>query len=240
MSTLSVANITGLSTISTSTNTATFGTSVYMTASGDVGVGVASPQSPLHIERNVAAEMAVFINNPNASGYSALRIGNSDRGTNGDHLIYGSTVLGLRSKTGSAITFEPAGTERARIDTSGNFQFNSGYGSVATAFGCRAWVNFTATTGTPTIRTSGNMTSITDNGVGDFTFNFTTAMPDTNYAFSSGVLKNEAGIGTTVASLLYGNNGSYTTSALRLVCRQVNDATGSNIDPFTGCVMVYR
>jgi hypothetical protein len=61
------------------------------------------------------------------------------------------------------------------------FQFNSGYGSSATAYGCRAWVNFNGT-GTVAIRGSGNVSSITDNGVGDYTVNFTTAMPDVNYS----------------------------------------------------------
>jgi hypothetical protein len=75
-------------------------------------------------------------------------------------------------------------TERMRIDGSGNLQFNSGYGSVATAFGCRAWVNFDGT-GTPAIRASGNVSSITDNGTGDYTINFTTAMPDANYCVTT-------------------------------------------------------
>jgi len=46
---------------------------------------------------------------------------------------------------------------------------------------CRAWVNFNGT-GTVAIRGSGNVSSITDNGVGDYTVNFTTAMPDANYS----------------------------------------------------------
>jgi hypothetical protein len=46
---------------------------------------------------------------------------------------------------------------------------------------CRAWVNFNGT-GTVAIRASGNVSSITDNGVGDYTVNFTTAMPDVNYS----------------------------------------------------------
>lgn len=45
----------------------------------------------------------------------------------------------------------------------------------------RAWVNFNGA-GTVAIRASGNVSSITDNGVGDFTVNFQTAMPDANYA----------------------------------------------------------
>lgn len=46
---------------------------------------------------------------------------------------------------------------------------------------CRAWVNFNGT-GTVAIRAAGNVSSITDNGVGDYTVNFTNAMPDANYA----------------------------------------------------------
>ena len=50
---------------------------------------------------------------------------------------------------------------------------------------CKAWVNFNGT-GTVAIRASYNVSSITDNGTGDYTVNFTTAMPDANYAFSTG------------------------------------------------------
>jgi hypothetical protein len=60
-------------------------------------------------------------------------------------------------------------------------QFNSGYGSVASAYGCRAWVNFNGT-GTVAIRSSANVSSITDDGTGLYTVNFTTSMPDANYA----------------------------------------------------------
>ena len=68
------------------------------------------------------------------------------------------------------------------ISVSGtDFQFDSGYGSTATAYGCRAWVNFNGT-GTVAIRESKNVSSITDNAIGDYTVNFTTAMPDVNYA----------------------------------------------------------
>jgi hypothetical protein len=44
----------------------------------------------------------------------------------------------------------------------------------------KAWVNFNGT-GTVAIRASGNVTSITDNGTGDYTVNFTNALPDANY-----------------------------------------------------------
>ena len=45
----------------------------------------------------------------------------------------------------------------------------------------QAWVNFNGT-GTVAIRASYNVSSITDNGVGDYTVNFTTAMANANYA----------------------------------------------------------
>jgi hypothetical protein len=48
---------------------------------------------------------------------------------------------------------------------------------------CRAWVNFNGT-GTVAIRAAGNVTSITDDGTGKYTVNFTTAFPDANYAAS--------------------------------------------------------
>jgi len=48
-------------------------------------------------------------------------------------------------------------------------------------YSCRAWVNFNGT-GTVAIRGSGNVSSITDNGTGDYTINFTTAMTDANYS----------------------------------------------------------
>jgi len=98
-----------------------------------------------------------------------------------DGVISGTS--GLKSSGGDdgVLVFQNNGTTQASVTAAGLFQFNSGYGSVATAYGCRAWVNFNGT-GTPAIRASGNVSSITDNGTGDYTVNFTTAMPDANYA----------------------------------------------------------
>jgi hypothetical protein len=45
----------------------------------------------------------------------------------------------------------------------------------------KAWVNFNGT-GAVAIRAAGNVSSITDNGTGDYTVNFTTAIPDANYS----------------------------------------------------------
>jgi hypothetical protein len=68
----------------------------------------------------------------------------------------------------------------------------------APVYACRAWVNFNGT-GTPTIRASGNVSSITDNGTGDYTVNFTTAMPDINYSV---VANGNAGLGVGIYGYL--------------------------------------
>jgi hypothetical protein len=61
----------------------------------------------------------------------------------------------------------------------------------APIYACRAWVNFNGT-GTVAIRASGNVSSITDKGVGKYSVNFITAMPDANYVVnvSSQVIAN--------------------------------------------------
>ena len=71
-------------------------------------------------------------------------------------------------------------TEAMRIDSSQNLRFNSGYGSVVTAYGVRAWVQFQGSNGT--INADGNVSSVTRNSTGNYTVNFSTAMPDDDYA----------------------------------------------------------
>ena len=136
-------------------------------SSGNVGIGTSSPADILNISK---------------AGDLYLRVTNTSTGINA---YFGQDSNGtyIGNTGASVVRFIQGSSERARIDTSGNFQFNSGYGSVATAYGCRAWVNFNGT-GTVAIRASGNVTSITDNGTGNYTVNFTNALPDANYAIT--------------------------------------------------------
>jgi len=95
------------------------------------------------------------------------------------------TVSFFVSSVLNAIPATPGAVTNTYIQNSpsftGDLSFNSGYGSSAVGYGCRAWVNFNGT-GTVAIRASGNVTSITDGGVGIYTLNFTNAMPDGNYS----------------------------------------------------------
>jgi len=54
----------------------------------------------------------------------------------------------------------------------------------APIYACRAWVNFSGKTSTPTIRASGNVSSVIRNAPGIFTVNFIKALPDANYSVS--------------------------------------------------------
>ena len=95
----------------------------------------------------------------------------------------------------------------------------------------KAWVNFNGT-GTVAIRASFNVSSITDNGVGDYTANFTTAMVDANYAAASQA--------NTAASYGYTafERASKSTSSYRVQCATTNNYTSTDCDQVT--VAIFR
>jgi hypothetical protein len=119
--------------------------------------------------------------------------------------VAGSNTITLPTGAGSANQLLKNGATAGSLafgtateDASGNLAFNSGYGSSAVAYGCRAWVNFNGT-GTVAIRASGNVSSITDNGTGDYTVNFTTALVDANYSVSATVGQTSTSVMTRIA-----------------------------------------
>jgi hypothetical protein len=88
---------------------------------------------------------------------------------------------------------------------------------------CKAWVNFNGT-GTVAIRASGNVSSITDNGTGDYTVNFTTAMPDANFSYGEGKIAVDCGG-------FYGDfyYQSSTASSLRIKYHSPGNTTGFDV-----------
>ena len=106
---------------------------------------------------------------------------------------------------------------------------------------CRAWVYFNGT-GTIAIQGSGNVTSITDNAVGDYTVNFTTAMPDTNYSVAGG-LGNSSGTGDLAGFIQLNMQSSQasvppTTSAIRF--RTVNAPSSAVVDVPYVYINIFR
>jgi len=149
----------------------------------------------------IAAGGAVTIRN-SISSNNALELGNTNTTAGAS---FGVKFAGGTNSSDYCISGDnAAGTVNLfNFRGNGDLQFNSGYGSAATAYGCRAWVNFNGT-GTVAIRASGNVSSITDGGIGSYTVNFATALPDGNYSVAGAnqrtgnpLIFNQFGFGTT-------------------------------------------
>ena len=107
----------------------------------------------------------------------------------------------------------------------------------APLYAARAWVNFNGT-GTVAIRGSGNVSSITDNGTGDYTVNFTTAITDVNYAVSGSARFTTATNSMYLAIGASGGSGTYSTSALQV--RSVSFSSGTSFDCDIVNVAIFR
>jgi len=187
-----------------------------------VGIGT-TPTSDFHHYKNASAVVQRIQNQT-----SGMQFQMNDGVESGAGVIY--------MEGSGPLTLWTGGSQRMRIDSSGNLKFNSGYGSVATAYGCRAWVNFDGT-GTVAIRASGNVSSITDNAVGDYTVNFTNAFVDSNYNFITNS-SNTNNSNILCIGQLNWDNPTKTTSALRLYNLKSNN--GTLTDQNTISVAVFR
>ena len=191
---------------------------------------------------SIVVAVSGVVQNPNTysvSGATLTFTGAPPSGTNNIAVLF----LGLPSIVGVpnaatvgisqlSATGSPSSTTFLRGDNTWN-----GVDSLTTASGsapsysARAWVNFNGT-GTVAIRASGNVSSITDNGTGDYTVNFTTAMPDANYA--------AAAQANTAASYGYTafERNSKATSSYRVQCATTNAYTSTDCDQVT--VSIFR
>jgi len=143
----------------------------------DIGVG----------RTDNGASYADFVGDTTYSDYG-LRVIRAGGGANTTSQIIhrGTGQLRIQATDAGSIAFRTSNTERAGISSTGDFSFNSGYGSSATAYGVRAWVSTNGSNGT-TIVGSGNVSSVSRTGTGKLTVNFSNDMPDVNYAISASV-----------------------------------------------------
>jgi hypothetical protein len=145
--------------------------------------------------------------------------GAKENATSGNYASYVS--FSTRANAGNIV-------EGARLDSGSNLKFNSGYGSVAVAYGVRAWANHQA--GSNTFNGKGNFSSVTKNSTGNFTYSFATAMPDSTYAVQ---VNSWQSVSTVSVDF---NIYSLTTSNFVVVYYENSIAT----NPVTGYITVVR
>jgi hypothetical protein len=116
-------------------------------------------------------------------------------------------------------------TQVFSVDSGGTLKFDSGFGSSATAYGCRAWINFNGQ-GTVAIKGSGGVSSLTDGGTGTHFINFSNTMPDTNYCITSTSVKENGVTNPTQAVIIADTSFKTTTTAT--VVMEIH--TGANVD----------
>ena len=144
-----------------------------------------------------------------------VSLGNVPAGSNTQVQYNNSGYLGASS----ALTFN--GTTLATTTLSST-NLSDGTNSTLTTNAikgsAKAWVNFNGTS-TITIRDSFNVSSVTRNAAGDYTINFTTAMPNANYSVSVSCMLNASPTANSAFPIVYGNatyTDTYKTNSIRI------------------------
>lgn len=169
----------------------TFQNSLTIAASGNVGIGTASPGGKLELSNST--QFAAILNRTAGAGWKSeiqwhksgaakfvIGSDSADNGTN-DFYIYDAVAAANRI----TINANGATAFNGSYGTSGQVLKSQGTGAPpvwGTDVGASAWVMFNGTLGSPTVIAGSNVSSITKNGTGDYTINFTSALSSANYA----------------------------------------------------------
>lgn len=207
------------------------GTGAFTDASGNAGIGTATPAASLSITKQTTA----LSGSGNSYGFYAYPTSSGAVYVDAITNSTGTTSLNFR-------TYNNTAYNTTVMDSSGNIQVGgttvgNTAGYVNSRTNARAWVTFTGSTGA--VVAGYNVSSITRNGAGDYTFNFTTALADTNYAyFGQGY---GGGAQYQIAGGSQGSGTVKTTSSLRLQYGYVSSVGGilTNQDPITGYLMIF-
>ena len=145
----------------------------------------------------------------------------------------GGAELNIINYDNSDIEFYVGGFQSNKkkviIADNSDLKFNSGFGSVGTAYGVRAWATFNGNnaSGTPT---GGNVSSFTRTATGNFSLTMASAMPDTNYAVAA--MASQSGLVRGPASM------TDTTTVVKVDTTNGNGSAFANPDNIT--VLVVR
>jgi hypothetical protein len=181
------------------------------TARTNLGLGTMATATAADYSTTTAANALYYPLSGNPSGFLTSAPVTSVAGRTGAITLAVADVSGAAPLASPALTGTPTaptatgGTNTTQIATTAFVTAAIPTNSV------KAWVNFNGT-GTVAIRASANVSSITDNGVGIYTLNFTNALADTNYSVIS-MSNLVAGASTFVGM---SESGTRTTSSVQI------------------------
>ena len=189
-----------------------------------------------------AFNLAQLANNLNTSGQLDATDGLNGLVANANLASSGtpsSTTFLRGDRTWATAGLSAASSAQAQAGTSDTvaitpLQLRNGLNASGSApiYACRAWANINSP-GTASIRAAGNISSISDGGVGVFFPNFTTSMQDANYSVSVTISLVSDGI-----YYMQGYADSYTTSSFRIIC--INIGGSGYADPSIVSCAVFR
>lgn len=237
-----------------------FQDSLFIEKSGKVGIGTTTPPELLSVSSSAASAIGIglyssssdpiagsniYFNN-DVAGYSAIF-----QASSASSVFSGPNSFNIANSRNAPVSIWTNGSERVRVAGSGAIGLSgANYGTagqVLTSQGpsaapvwqnsASAWVVFN---GSPvSILASSNVTSVTRNGTGDYTINFTSALPSANYAVSGSAMAT----GSTGPFVFVDGNTAPTASAVRIQVVSVGwpagTASTSAVDSSRVSVIVF-
>jgi len=166
-------------------------TAITIDSSENVGFGTASPSGKVHIKDGGYRQGIVLERAGSTSDRGFIYIGDGTNSTTADEVYLDGNNTAFHFRTGGSGT-------TAALDITSD-------GRGLSQFTAKAWANFNQST----VNDSHNVSSITDNGTGDYTINFTNAMANANYSITGMARHNlgtitffNGGLSTTVARVI--------------------------------------
>jgi hypothetical protein len=232
-------NVTGNAATATALQTARTIGGVSFNGTADInlpGVNTAGNQNTTGTAANITGTAAVanggtgrttLTSNNVVLGAGTSAVNFVAPGTAGNVLTSNGTTWQSTAVPISSTAEAQAGTNNTNLMTALRTREAFNASGTAPVFACRAWVNFNGTNGN--IRGSGNVSSVTRNGTGNYTINFTTAMQDANYSVT----------GPTIND--FNTSGSYMVDSLTTTSFRARAfSAGFAFDPGIVCTGVFR